>query len=440
MATRPPDDRRPVRDDPADVPPPGPYVGRGEPLHAAITRCLHAQSALTAPTVAAELVLASRLAGALDHDTQLTRTGRVAPTAADRITAALVDAGLPADRASRALLTAVTHRPALRDTIARTWLSAHADDGRIVVADRTAVPLGAHDPRTGDGGAYPPEFVLPATPHEGGHMRLVSTRGHAVTLHLLDTATPAVRVATVHPCPSAEDIHVPPVTTDTPPRFHGVRPTAPDDVHLRRVDELLEAAAEHRPRVAVVPELNMSPATQDALCGRPLGPLDVLVAGTVHTGDRNAAKVRVRGLGTPVEVDKVEPFTYRSAVEHLADDRARRVDVLCWDTLRVAVLICRDALAADTVDVLADLGVRLLLVPAMTDDLSAFHRTAAHLAGLRQASTVVANSSPDGQADIALIASAAGPTRPHVHVGPSLQPAVVSWAAGRRPVVRTRPR
>ena len=60
--------------------------------------------------------------------------------------------------------------------------------------------------------------------------------------------------------------------------------------------------------------------------------------------------------------------------------------------MRVATVICKDALALATANVLGDLGVHLLAVPAMSDVLGPFSTAAEVLISRSQGATLVANN------------------------------------------------
>ena len=187
----------------------------------------------------------------------------------------------------------------------------------------------------------------------------------------------------------------------------GTFPVRPVDVDRQRaqIDRLLHRATAAGASIVVLPELAVTEALAAGLhdwVRRPGGPR-LLVAGSYHHADppgpdpvrprrRNSAVCWVRGHDRPLIQDK-----------HSPGDRPIREDIQppAWPEVRVyvtadgwhlAVAICRDLLNPQAVYALAEAGVNLVLVPAMSETLMPFGAPAAQLVGSHQALVVVANN------------------------------------------------
>ena len=202
-------------------------------------------------------------------------------------------------------------------------------------------------------------------------------------------------VATVHPNRSLSEFD-----------FPGARdgrsfPIGPADEARQRavIDGLLTSAARARASIVVLPELAVTPAISEALQGWVNGAdgPDLLVAGSFHhtgTGGRrrNRSTCWVRGRREPLVHDKfsaadrpvredIEPPSHPELRVYVTQDR--------W---HLAVVICRDLLNPAAVHTLSEVGANLILVPAMSETLTAFGGAAAQLVGSCQAVVAVANN------------------------------------------------
>ena len=224
---------------------------------------------------------------------------------------------------------------------------------------------------------------------------------------------PDTIIATCHPNRTLSDLDFP---LDDRRRTFGVRPV--DEPRQRRVvDGLIASAVTAGASIVVLPELcvteSLAAQLQDWTC-RADGPR-LLLAGTYHHDDqhpdpyragdhdrhpgptrrRNTAVAYLRGCPTPLTHDKHSPA-----------DRPVNEDIQPqgWPQLRVyvsddgwhlVIAICRDLLNPNAVHALAEAGVNLVLVPAMSETLVAFGGPVAHLVGSTQAFVAVANNPAD---------------------------------------------
>lgn len=161
---------------------------------------------------------------------------------------------------------------------------------------------------------------------------------------------------------------------------------------------LLQQAREREVAVAVLPELcatrEMVAELAEEWAGRTDAP--VVFAGSVHLQDAgrrvNRTSVLLPGVGVAWTHDKYTVFEARDGTREPIDPGQPRIVLGCGDVVRVATVICKDALALPEATVLGDLGVHLLAVPAMSEGLASFSTAAEVLITRSQGATVVANN------------------------------------------------
>ena len=142
-------------------------------------------------------------------------------------------------------------------------------------------------------------------------------------------------------------------------------------------DVVAAAAGAH---VVVLPELSVDDGLAAELVatwrGEHIGSrAHVFVPGSRHIevdGRRaNRTEVHVSGLDAPLVADKQAPFATGGRTEAL-DAIATGVDIHVVGRWRIAACICLDALRTDVPQLLAQLGVTLLIIPAMSPDATGF--------------------------------------------------------------------
>lgn len=202
-------------------------------------------------------------------------------------------------------------------------------------------------------------------------------------------------VATIHPYRGWDELAV---ETRSGAFFH-VRPRAfrPDWIHAA-------LARCGTADIAVLPELSLPApdALGPALAARGAARPRIVVAGSAHVThrDRTRSNTSITYIdGRPaLRHDKVRAMVHRppggGAVRE--DLTAGRAVVRCLSSrsTRLAVVICADLNDHEVPGLLRDLGVNLLLVPALTPHEGAFVGAVAHLASSCQAVSVVVNGSP----------------------------------------------
>ncbi len=181
--------------------------------------------------------------------------------------------------------------------------------------------------------------------------------------------------------------------------FFNVRPKAVDQdwllSHLRAAAALAE--------IAVLPELSLR-APDDlggALAANPADVPPLVVAGSAHvTDDAGRSNLSVTYLdGIPVlEHRKIHPMVLSLSggvrLRERLTDGPHTVRCLCCSQTRMAVTICADLIDRTIPTLLQQVGVNVLLVPALSPHEGSFNSTATGLAGHNQGVTVIVNGSP----------------------------------------------
>lgn len=175
---------------------------------------------------------------------------------------------------------------------------------------------------------------------------------------------------------------------------------APNDpgAQMERIERLLHRAQQRDVAVVVLPELCATPDIVSQLAAEWAGRTDapVLFAGSAHLSDAgrrvNRASALLPGVGVAWTHDKYSVFEARDGTREPVDPQQPSLVLGCGDMVRVATVICKDALGMDTATELADLGVHLLAVPAMSEVLGPFLTAPEVLINRSQGATVVANN------------------------------------------------
>jgi hypothetical protein len=197
-------------------------------------------------------------------------------------------------------------------------------------------------------------------------------------------------------------------THDSQPLFFGVRPTSADAIE-QRITAIVEAASKRSVDLLLLPELCLTEDMHDRLTdSAAFRQIPFVIAGSYHTpntvgpGDNQATLfVRGRPLATH---HKFRPVIFRDRVE---DDGARapkpiarqehlhaseaRITLLASGDWSVAMLICKDAMENAVHDLLRDLAVQLVLIPAMSPKVEDFADLGNLLGRDPQSFTLVAN-------------------------------------------------
>ena len=175
---------------------------------------------------------------------------------------------------------------------------------------------------------------------------------------------------------------------------------APNDpvAQMERIERLLHQAQECDVAVVVLPELCATADMLEQLAAKWARRVDapVLFAGSAHLDDAgrrvNRTSVLLPGVGVAWTHDKYSVFEDRDGTPEPVDPRQPSLVLGCGDVVRVATVICKDALGLDTAAELGDLGVHLLAVPAMSEMLGPFLTVPEVLINRSQGATVVANN------------------------------------------------
>ncbi|WP_319801262.1 NUDIX domain-containing protein [Arthrobacter sp. VKM Ac-2550] len=212
---------------------------------------------------------------------------------------------------------------------------------------------------------------------------------------------PDTIVATCHPNQTLAEFRFP---ADTRGRTFPVRPADEQRQH-REIDRLIGAAVAAGASIVVLPELCVTEPLAARLQGltcRPDGPR-MLVAGSYHHDDehdgpprrRNTAVAYLRGCPSPLTQDKHSPAD-RPVNEDIQPQGWPQVRVhVSDDGWHLVLAICRDLLNPHAVHALTEAGANLLLVPAMSETMTAFGGPVANLVGAGQAFVAVANNPAD---------------------------------------------
>ncbi len=222
-------------------------------------------------------------------------------------------------------------------------------------------------------------------------------------------AGPDTIVATCHPNRSLAGLRFP---LDSGGASFPVQPA--DEQRQRKViDRLIGAAGAAGASVVVLPELclteSMAAQLQEWTC-RADGPR-LLVAGSYHqegehpsdTLDGHAGPPRRRNRAVAYLRDHPAPLIHD---KHSPADRPVNEDIqpqgrpqlrvyVSSDGWHLVIAICRDLLNPHAVHSLAEAGVNLVLVPAMSETLIAFGGPVAHVVGSAQAFVALANNPAD---------------------------------------------
>ncbi len=158
--------------------------------------------------------------------------------------------------------------------------------------------------------------------------------------------------------------------------------------------------AEEPVGVVVLPELSVDEDIVASLANEWAAASDrpILFAGSAHVdvddGGRrvNRTTVLLPSVGAAWHHDKSTLFVDRDGNREPTDPAEPSITLGCGFQVRVATLICKDALNVDIYRLAADLGVQLLAVPAMSDRLGDFMPAAGELVAQAQGATLVANN------------------------------------------------
>lgn len=129
-------------------------------------------------------------------------------------------------------------------------------------------------------------------------------------------------------------------------------PVGPVDAITQRsvIDDLLEQARSRGAKAAVLPELSVDASVLEALESEWAEATDrpILFAGTFHDVDGgrriNRTKVLLPGVGAAWSHDKSAAFVDREGRREPIDPVEPSITLGCGELVRVATLICKDAL------------------------------------------------------------------------------------------------
>lgn len=165
-----------------------------------------------------------------------------------------------------------------------------------------------------------------------------------------------------------------------------------------RVRKLLRQARERDAAVVLLPELCVTASMIEELVDDWAKQVDapMLFAGSVHMTDAgrrvNRTSVLLPGVGVAWAHDKYSVFEARDGTREPVDAKQPAIVIGCGNVVRVATVVCKDALDAETSSALGDLGVHLLAVPAMSESLGPFSPASSELIPRSQGATLVANN------------------------------------------------
>lgn len=227
----------------------------------------------------------------------------------------------------------------------------------------------------------PHPFALPATPGDLRNLRFVPQAGadwtvsiHWHARHAAVVSKSGARISTAHPNVDLDEFGAVNVSGSTFFGFVGRDPNQSDWIDQAAALAVLGSD------VVMLPELAVEPADVTRLVEmwKALPPKDrpnVFVPGSAHVVDgatrANRAQIHIRGLKAPIIVDKQEPFRIGGLTEGI-DRVDPTVQVHVVGGWRIFGAICRDVLRPGLTDILAQLGVTLALIPAMSPSLTSF--------------------------------------------------------------------
>lgn len=152
------------------------------------------------------------------------------------------------------------------------------------------------------------------------------------------------------------------------------------DAQIAALQAHLRAASEAEASIVVVPEYCLPEAGRDAVQavldelrrdGRHLPAIVVGGTSEVHGDGRvtNQACIWQPGGGDTrvISLDKIHPALIDGRLEGVDTADPPKLKIFWSGHWAAAVLICRDAMADDLVELLSQIGVNLLMVPSMTD-------------------------------------------------------------------------
>ncbi len=201
--------------------------------------------------------------------------------------------------------------------------------------------------------------------------------------------------------------------------FFRVRPRDPKK-QLQRIRRILDRAGEQHVEALVFPELCVTPELVEPIRahlvrqangqrlagGEPMPRLVVL--GSAHEkrgGKRWNRSTTLLWSGTALSHCKFEPFSFRDEGDgsaRPADERHEDVEHVRALTVHfsprwsLAILICRDIMPLAVVNALVDLGVRIVLVPALSAKTDLFEVSARTMTAHAQSIVAVANAADAG--------------------------------------------
>lgn len=236
---------------------------------------------------------------------------------------------------------------------------------------------------------------LPLRPGELAHVRRRATDGTRVRVvgeyaPIIDrlASSPPLEAAVLLPNESLAELSLPP------------NRMGPGDSQVQRstIDRLLGEALEEGVDIVILPELSVDEGIVDWLSERWAGSADlpILFAGSAHLiedGRRiNRTTILLPGVGVAWHHDKFTVFEGRDGQQEPIDPAEPCITLGCGHLVRVATLVCKDALSIDFAGLVADLGAHLLTVPSMSSTLGEFSTAANLLIARSQGATVVANN------------------------------------------------
>lgn len=177
-------------------------------------------------------------------------------------------------------------------------------------------------------------------------------------------------------------------------------PIGPADANAQQsvIVDLLNRTRSVGAKIAVLPELSVDENIVKSLHREWAGSTNrpILFAGSTHLVDGgrrvNRTTVLLPGIGAAWTHDKSAVFVDRKGNREPIDPGQPCITLGCGEMVRIATLICKDALSPDLSRLVADLGVHLLTIPAMSNRLGDFSNIAHKLIERSQGATVVANN------------------------------------------------